>query len=343
MLALCTITGASAQVRIGHNAQGPVNNAAVLELSNDLGAASSSWKCLVLPYVNFDSVSVFPDTATWGIAGTATDGAMVYNTGTRNSEGFIGSGVYVWNSGAWVSLQPIPIVPPVTFQDPGTTPGDTGYVDFDYQGQQVHYATIRAADGKIWLRKNLGAGQVATSAHDQNGIGHLFQWGRWDDGHQLRNSTTTQGSSSLQNPSHIPAGNVNFIISSTAASRWWGTGGVATDTWSGNPPAATNGKDPCTVIGTGWHMPTSTEWGAVATAEHMNDENSAFASRLKLPLPGYRSASTGTISSSFSYYWSGTALANGQGRVLIMEDAGVGTFYIDADVRGVGAAVRCIK
>jgi len=43
---------------------------------------------------------------------------------------------------------------------------------------------------KIWLDRNLGATQVATSATDWLAYGSLFQWGRAADGHQLINHTT---------------------------------------------------------------------------------------------------------------------------------------------------------
>src|SRR5690606_1033455 len=127
-------------------------------------------------------------------------------------------------------------------------------------------------DGKIWSLKNLGAGHVATSSAAAGALGHLFQWGRWDDGHQARTSPTVNGSaSSLNNPSHIPSGNPNFIMNSNASDAWWGTAGLATNTWSDNPPSATNGADPCSALGTGWHVPSQAEWTALTNAEFIHD------------------------------------------------------------------------
>src|SRR5690606_19047541 len=71
---------------------------------------------------------------------------------------------------------------------PGTTVGSTGCVSFTYQGQQTAYTTVRASDGNVWLQQNLGSEQVGASKTDTLAYGHLFQWGRWDDGHQLRTS-----------------------------------------------------------------------------------------------------------------------------------------------------------
>src|SRR5687767_6573844 len=69
--------------------------------------------------------------------------------------------------------------------EPGATAGSTGCVTFNYRGQSVTYYTVRARDGKVWLQQNLGSPQVAMSAADEASFGHYFQWGRWDDGHQL--------------------------------------------------------------------------------------------------------------------------------------------------------------
>ncbi|HUP14103.1 MAG TPA: hypothetical protein VM187_17905, partial [Niastella sp.] len=116
--------------------------------------------------------------------------------------------------------------------DPGSTEGSTGVVNFIYRGQAVAYYTVRAADGRIWLQQNLGSPQVAIGETDQASYGDYFQWGRWDDGHQARTSATITGGSSLLNPSNIPSGYPYFIKGSTAATRWWGMGGLASDTWS---------------------------------------------------------------------------------------------------------------
>ena len=69
--------------------------------------------------------------------------------------------------------------------DPGPTEGSTGVVNFTYKGQSVAYTTVRAGDGKIWLQQNLGSPQVAFHHNDEASYGDYFQWGRWDDGHQV--------------------------------------------------------------------------------------------------------------------------------------------------------------
>ena len=94
--------------------------------------------------------------------------------------------------------------------EPGTNPGDIGCVTFNYRGQPVSYTTVRGADGKIWLQQNLGSTKIATSLTDSEAYGDLFQWGRWDDGHQLRNSSLSSSAPSPNNPSGLNGGNAAF-------------------------------------------------------------------------------------------------------------------------------------
>ena len=100
--------------------------------------------------------------------------------------------------------------------DPGNNTGDLGCVKFSYRGQAVSYTTVRGADGRIWLQQNLGSSQVATSFDDAISYGDLFQWGRWDDGHQLRNSATTIAPST-NSPDGL-SGNSLFILGSGSTS-----------------------------------------------------------------------------------------------------------------------------
>jgi hypothetical protein len=236
-----------------------------------------------------------------------------------------------------------PLTPGNCSGDPGPIIGSTGCVTFTYRGQQVTYSTVRAADGKIWLRQNLGSPQVAVTGNDVGSYGHYFQWGRWDDGHQVPTGPSITGSSLLQNPSHITGGNPNFIKGSTAATAWWGAGGTSTNTWSGTTASATNGKDPCTALGAGWHMPSAAEWTNVINAEFISDNLSAFDSRLKLTESGYRNSSTAAWTPNFvgGLYWTSTANGSNAGSAFLFDAA------YNADMspisRGLGLPCRCIK
>jgi len=328
----------NAQVKIGHNAATPVSNAAVLELSNDTsaGTPANSWKALILPYVNFNSTTSFASSATWGISGTATEGAMVYNTGNRTTNGFQGIGAYVWSNGSWRA-----VAPATTCGDPGPAPGSTGCISFTYNGSQVTYTTVRAADGNIWLQQNLGASGVATSATDASAYGHLFQWGRWDDGHQLTTSPAVFASTlTANNPSGLGAGSASFYKGNNP-NDWWGNGS-GTDTWSGSAASATNGIDPCTVLGSGWHLPSVTQWGTLITMENITNISSAFSSNLKLPAPGMREPIQGNLlnQGSAGQYWANTASGPYAKDVTIMSTS---INPSDDAYRSYGFSVRCMK
>jgi|GEM_PF-7129089 len=55
---------------------------------------------------------------------------------------------------------------------------------------------------RIWLDRNLGASQAATSSTDELAHGDLFQWGRRADGHEKRTSLTYDGDT-LAKPSTV--------------------------------------------------------------------------------------------------------------------------------------------
>ena len=63
---------------------------------------------------------------------------------------------------------------------------------------------------KVWLDRNLGATQVATTLTDSDAYGDLFQWGRAADGHEKRDSNTITGQSTTAQPAHG-----DFIIGQT--------------------------------------------------------------------------------------------------------------------------------
>ncbi len=225
---------------------------------------------------------------------------------------------------------------------PGTATGALGCVTFTYKGQTVTYATVRAADGRVWLQQNLGASAVATSKTDTAGYGDFFQWGRWDDGHQSRNSPTG-AAPTPNNPSGLGAGSSQFITG-TGTAAWW-NGGQLTDTWDAATAAntsTTQGADPCKSIGAGWRLPTQAEWAGVVNDEAITNPDQAFGSNLKLTVGGNRSSSSGGFDfvGTRGYYWSSTT-----------SSTGAKYYYFSAAVnnpnagnlRGGGASVRCLN
>ena len=55
-------------------------------------------------------------------------------------------------------------------------------------------------DTRCWLDRNLGASRVANSYDDSQAYGYLFQWGRANDGHQIRTRSTIIGPVSTDTP-----------------------------------------------------------------------------------------------------------------------------------------------
>lgn len=74
---------------------------------------------------------------------------------------------------------------------------------------------INFTTGKVWMDRNLGASQVATSSTDIASYGDLYQWGRGTDGHQIRTSGTTATLSSSDNPGHG-----DFITNGSSPNDW---------------------------------------------------------------------------------------------------------------------------
>lgn len=224
---------------------------------------------------------------------------------------------------------------------PGPDTGDTGCVTFTYQGQTVTYATVRAADGKIWLQQNLGSSQIATASNDASSYGDYFQWGRWDDGHQKTTSPTVSAPVP-NNPEglQIPS---NAFITGTGANGWW-SNNLLTDKWEvSTPENATdvNGCDPCKALGEQWKMPSQTDWTDLKNAENISNPATAFSSSLKLSAAGYRSNSSAgyTFIGERLYYWSSTPSSSGSKYFYVsslIANPAAGA------VRGQGSSIRCV-
>jgi uncharacterized protein (TIGR02145 family) len=181
--------------------------------------------------------------------------------------------------------------------------------------------------GKIWMDRNLGASQVATSSTDAAAYGDLYQWGRCSDGHEKRTSTTTNTLSVSDTPAHG-----NFITINLAPNDWRNP--QNNTLWQG--VAGIN--NPCP---TGYRIPTKLELDAERLSWLTNDAAGAFASVLKLSLAGWRLNSIGLILNigNNGYYWSSTV--NG----VNADD--LAFFGVNASInnntRAIGASVRCIK
>ena len=185
------------------------------------------------------------------------------------------------------------------------------------------YGTVTSSTGRIWMDRNLGATQVATSVTDATAYGDLYEWGRGKDGHQLRTSTATSTQSASDSP-----GNNLFIYGSgdwlnpSNDNLWQGVTGI---------------NNPCP---TGFRFPTKGEWETEIVSWSSQSKEGGFASPLKLPTPGFRNYSNGAVTNEGlnGDYWSSTV--DGANSFIMYIHVGAGTV---AFPRAYGFSCRCIK
>lgn len=193
---------------------------------------------------------------------------------------------------------------------------------------------INPVTGKIWMDRNLGATQVATSSTDSASYGDLYQWGRRADGHQCRNSSTTTILSLNDQPSHG-----NFITETLTPRDWRNPGN--NNLWQGE----TGINNPCPI---GYRIPTITEYLQEMNTWNANNSDGAFSTPLKFPMAGQREGSYGAITNITSgvgngSYWSSTVstvINQTQSRMFNFNYATSGAFD---DYRVNGKSIRCIK
>jgi len=145
----------------------------------------------------------------------------------------------------------------------------------------VNYGTVTSVPGettKCWITRNLGASQQATAVNDNTeaSSGWYFQFNK-PQGFKHDGTTRTP--------------NTTWITSISDYSDW------------------VTANDPCAIeIGTGWRIPTITEWTNVDAAGPWTNWTHPFASLLKMHASGRLDYSTGNISERGfkGSYWSAT-------------------------------------
>ncbi len=194
------------------------------------------------------------------------------------------------------------------------------------------FSTVVSVTGRVWLDRDLGASRVAQAVDDQQAYGDLYQWGRGADGHQKRDSETTDVLSSTDTP-----GNDDFILPDSFPYDWRSP--KNDDLWQG-----INGtNNPCP---TGFRLPTQAEWQTEIDTWVPQNSVGAFASALKLVVGGFRDPSglggPGEIiyAGTDGYFWTSTKLGDNS-HYLTIESGGASA--ASNYVRSSGMSVRCIE
>lgn len=179
----------------------------------------------------------------------------------------------------------------------------------------VNYGTIETnltGSSKCWITQNLGADHQATSATDMSEASAGWYW-QFNLKRGYKHDGTTR----------IP--NTTWISNISESSDWL--------------PA----NDPCTLIlGSGWRIPTSTEWQIADAYEGWDNYDETFASLLKLHASGYLVESLGSLNGrgSIGVYWSNSQHSADLGFYLGFYS---GECYLGPNGKAFGNSLRCLK
>lgn len=216
--------------------------------------------------------------------------------------------------------------------------------------------------GRKWLDRNLGATEECSESREnfstdeeyvssqKDCFGDYYQWGRLTDGHEKKESKTTN-----TRANDITLAGVSFITNKYNPDDW--TENSIQDSNNiddnGNLRNAQWTKfDGTSICPIGFRVPTSEELYTETTQYHgANDESlgivkvinsdTAFKNFLKFPNSGYRSRQNGQIyySGYFGVIWSSTAVDTKSKRLYFSR-------YLTGEElndRGNGIPIRCIK
>ncbi|VVH51242.1 hypothetical protein BPUTSESOX_2237, partial [uncultured Gammaproteobacteria bacterium] len=195
--------------------------------------------------------------------------------------------------------------------------------------------------GKVWLDRNLGATQVATSLNDSDAYGDLYQWGRAKDGHEKSSTTTKTIATSLD-----PANNGAFILADAQPDDDWVVGNVDNDGALRTVAWADGGvNDICPA---GFSVPTKAELKEDIIDAGITSADAALSSPLKLPAAGYRDraiypadpAKNGKIHDIGTSVFLWSRSADGSKASYLSINSAVDSGNLD---RSYGFSVRCIQ
>jgi hypothetical protein len=172
------------------------------------------------------------------------------------------------------------------------------------------------------MDRNLGASRAAINPSDVAAYGDLYQWGRFSDGHQCRNSVIQNGPINSDRPD-------GFFIQVTQQIDWRTT--PNNNLWQ----STSGNNNPCPF---GFRLPSDAEFLDEFSG------NSWFNSPLKLTLAGYRSAINSSLNEpgTVGYYWTRTINSATSIALQIINQTNNNNQNIGV-ARAFGFSVRCIK
>ncbi len=193
--------------------------------------------------------------------------------------------------------------------------------------------TLTSSSGLQWMDRNLGAAKVADAVDDSLAFGHLFQWGRSADGHQVRNSETYTGAatSATSNPTDPWYG--KFILRLETPWDWLGSN-PDNNLWQGVDGV----NNPCPE---GFRLPTAAEW-ETEYSYWAGDKPEDGYQALKLTTAFYRDflENANIITQTpVMRYWSSTVDGEFAKRLVV----NAGARAVVGDYRARGQSVRCLK
>ncbi len=211
------------------------------------------------------------------------------------------------------------------------------------------FSQVTSSTGQVWMDRNLGASQVATSSTDPASYGDSYQWGKLADGHQIRTSATTTTLAV-----NITPGHADFITTTGIQGPYdWALPNIVDDDGALRSAflAKTDGSGVCP---TGFNVPTEAQLKAETDIwdRANNAEVSAFNSVLKLPVAGGRISAYARKTGGFGnvgavgYYWTRSVIP-GNWRYRYARDLAFGRYSIHPEFynseRSAGESIRCIK
>jgi len=203
------------------------------------------------------------------------------------------------------------------------------------------YCEVATKDGKTYLDRNLGAKESCKVTNDANCYGDLYQWGRTQDGHELRGSSTQD--LDPQNSDYNPVyKSTKFEIATGGSYDWLTAAGdeakkgdqsIRSDYWKDHTTGEVCPED--------WYVPSVAEANATIAAEHITNAATALASPLGIGKSGDKSnAGSVELEGTAGGYWTTDYGSDNTVRSVTVNDTDV---KISSPYASSGFAVRCIK